>query len=123
MPNGSGGFVWCPYSVTQISTFLRLNHVFRLAWRRGSDFNETFGHFTGWDGGKFGVDGYGWCDQASNLRRGLAFATSSANLPGECIGRIPVGLSLPRAEVSPMATFALRFPALIPVYPAAASFA
>src|ERR687891_815677 len=95
-PNGSGGFVWWPYSVTQISTFLRLNQVFRLEWRRGSDLSETFGHFTSCDGRMFGVDGYGWCDQASNLRRGLALATSSANLPGEWIGRIPVGLSLPR---------------------------
>ena len=42
--------------------------------------------------GEFGLNGYGWCDQASNLRRGFAFATSSANLPGVVRRAQPVGL-------------------------------
>ena len=100
----SSGRVWWPYSVIQIGTDLRLNHVFRLASNRGSDASETLGHFTICEGGDVGTVGYGWCDQASNLSLGFAFATSSANLPGEWVGRIPVALSLPRAEVSPIAT-------------------
>jgi len=46
MPNESGGFVWCPYSVIQIGTDFRLNHVFRLSLKRGSDASDTFGHLT-----------------------------------------------------------------------------
>ena len=91
-PNVSSGRVWWPYSVIQIGTDLRLNHAFRLSSKRGSEASETFGHFTTCDGGEFGLNGYGWCDQASNFSRGFAFATSSANLPGECVGRSPVGL-------------------------------
>ena len=115
--------VWWPYSVIQIGTDLRLNQVFSSASKRGSRASDTFGHLTRCVGGEFGLNGYGWCDQASNLRRGFAFATSSANVPGVWLGRRPVGLSLPRADVSPIATSACRFPALIPVYAAAASFA
>src|SRR6187455_3327324 len=106
-----------------MGTDLRLNHFFRLSSSLGSDASETFGHLTTWEGGAVGTVGYGWCDQASNFSLGFAFATSSANVPGEWIGRTPVALSLPRGEVSPMATFACGLPALIPAYPAAASFA
>ena len=109
--------------MTQIGTDLRLNHVFRLASNLGSEARETLGHFTTWEGGELGTDGYGWCDHASNLSFGLAFATSSANLPGEWMGRMPVALSLPRADVSPIATSERGLPALIPEYAAAASFA
>src|ERR671910_809222 len=100
-----------------------VNHFSRLSWKRGSERSDTFGHLTTWVGGEFGLEGYGLCDQASNLRRGFAFATSSANLPGVCVGRRPVGLSLPRADVSPIATCACGLPALMPLYAAAASLA
>ncbi len=123
MPSLSSGRVSYPYSVTQIGTDLRLNHVFRLSSNFGSDVRETFGHLRTCEGGAVGRVGYGWCDHASNLSLGFAFATSSANLPGEWIGRTPVALSLPRADVSPIATFDCGLPALIPAYPAAASFA
>src|SRR5918992_5317372 len=107
MPNRSCGFVWCPYSVTQTSALRRLNHFFRLSFSRGSDFSETFGHLTSWLGGEFGLKGYGWCVHASNLRRRFALATSSANLPGECVSDTPgTRRSRPRADVSPMPTFA-----------------
>ena len=53
---GPPGRVWWPYSVIQIGTDLRLNHVFRLASNRGSDASETFGHFTTCDGGEFGIE-------------------------------------------------------------------
>src|SRR5918994_802108 len=102
MPRLSSGRVSCAYSVIHIGTFLRLNHFLSSVLNRG-------------------IDGYGWCDQASNLSRGFALATSSANLPGEWVGRIPVALSLPRADVSPMPTLAIRFPALMPAYAAAYS--
>ena len=85
----------------------------------GNDFSETFGHFRSWVGGLPGFVGYGCCAHASNLSRGFAFATSSANLPGVCVGRIPPALSLPRADVSPMATCASGFPTLSPAYAAA----
>ena len=92
--------------------------------KRGSEPSETFGHFTTCDGAEFGWNGYGWCAHASNRSLRFAFATSSANFPGECVSETPwTGLSRPRAEVSPIATFASGFPALIPAYPAAASFA
>src|SRR5262245_33218040 len=123
MPSLSSGRVSYPDSVIQIVTDLRLNHVLRLSSNFGSDTRETFGHFTTCEGGAVGRVGYGWCDHASNLSLGLAFATSSANLPGEWMGRRPVALSLPRAEVSPIATFACALPALMPAYAVAASLA
>ena len=114
MPNASCGFVSCPYSVTQIGTDFRLNSCLSFASRVGSEPSVTFGQRTFCEGLRFGVNGYGWCDQASNFSRGLAFASSSTNLPGECTGRTPFGLSVPRADVSPMATSARVLPALIP---------
>src|SRR5918996_4595084 len=116
MPSVSSGRVSCAYSVIHIGTFLRLNHLLSSALNRGIEPSETFGQRTRWFGRRLGTDGYGWCDQASNLSRGFALATSSANLPGEWVGRMPVALSLPRAEVSPMPTLAIRFPALMPAY-------
>ena len=109
--------------MTQIGADFRLNHVLRLSLKRGSEASETFGHFTTCEGREFGLVGYGWCDHASNFSLGFAFATSSANFPGECVGRMPAALSLPRADVSPIAICARGFPALIPEYAAAASFA
>src|SRR5918996_2801138 len=118
-PRMSCGFVWCPYSVTQIGTVLRLNNLFRFASSCGSEPSVMFGQRTFCDGFRFGVNGYGWCDQASNLSLGFALASSSTNLPGEWTGRTPFGLSVPRAEVSPIATSARGLPALMPEYPAA----
>src|SRR3990170_5175528 len=112
MPSESGGWVWWPYSVIQIGVDLRLNQVFRLVSKRGNDVSDTFGHWTSWFGLELGFDGYGWCAQAANLRFGLAFATSSANLPGEWSGRSPPGRSLPRADASPMAARAQGVPGL-----------
>ena len=74
----------------------------------------TFGQRTFCPGRRFGVNGYGWCDQASNRSLGFALAMPSMNRPGECTGRMPSGLSVPRAEVSPAATSARGLPALIP---------
>src|SRR3970040_471303 len=76
MPSESGGWVWWPYSVIQIGVDLRLNQVFRLVSKRGRDISDTFGQRTTCVGFEFGLDGYGWCAQAANLRFGLAFATS-----------------------------------------------
>ena len=39
-------FVSCPYSVIQIRTFLRLNHLSSDCSKRGSEDRVTFGHFT-----------------------------------------------------------------------------
>src|ERR687896_1387075 len=106
MPNLSGGFVSWPYSVTQMGTVPRLNSLLRFASRTGSDPSVTFGQRTFCDGLRFGVNGYGWCEYASNLSLGFAFASSSTNRPGEWERRIPLGLSVPRADVSPIATSA-----------------
>src|SRR5919106_6241209 len=119
MPKESSGLVWWPYSVTQTLLDLRLNELFRLFAKRGRDASETFGHLTRWLGFAFGWNGYGWCAQASNFSRGFARATSWANFPGECVSETPATRrSRPRADVSPIATWASRFPALIPRYPA-----
>ena len=67
----------------QIGVDLRWNQVLRLCSNRGKDLSDTFGHLTSCVGLLFGFEGYGWCAQASNLSLGFAFATSSANLPGE----------------------------------------
>src|SRR5262249_38544419 len=104
--------------------FLRLNHVSSDVSKRGSDVSETFGHLTFWLGFWNTGYGYGWCAQASNFSCGFAFATSFANIPGEIVSELPgSGLSRPWDDVSPIATSALSFPALIPLYAAAASFA
>jgi len=101
--------------VIQIGVDLRWKNVLSSVSKRGSDASETFGHFTSCVGLLFGLDGYGWCAQASNLSLGFAFATSSANLPGECVSDTPgTRRSRPRADVSPMAIFASGLPDLIP---------
>ena len=69
---GMPSAAWCPYSVIQIGTDLRSDNLFSSVSKRGSRASDTFGHLTRWLGGKLGLDGYGWCDQASNLRRGFA---------------------------------------------------
>src|SRR6187402_3508866 len=98
----SGGFVSWPYSVIQRGTVFRLNQRWSSVSKRGSDESVTFGHLTTWLGLALALNGYGWCAHASNFRRGFAFATSSANRPGEWSGRSPLALSLPRGEVSPI---------------------
>src|SRR5438093_8136660 len=116
-PRGSPGFVSWPYSVIQIGIPLRWNHVSSEVSKRGSDGSVTLGQRTRWSGFMFGTVGYGWWAQASNLSLGSAFATNSANLPGERLALTPRrSLSRPRAEVSPIATCAALLPALMPAY-------
>src|SRR6187551_1089634 len=114
-PAGSPGFVSWPYSVIQIWTPLRLNQTSSDFSKRGSEASETFGQRTSWVGFMLTGYGYGWCAQASNFSRGFAFATSCAKRPGECVPDWPrSALSRPCDEVSPIATCAFEFPALIP---------
>ena len=104
-----------PYSVIQMRTFLRLNHVSSDFSKRGNAESVTFGHFTFCNGFWFAGTGYGCCAQASNLSRGLAAATSCAKRPGECVADLPAsGLSRPADEVLPTATLALGLPAFMP---------
>ena len=123
-PFGSPGFVSLPYSVIQIGMFFRLNEASRSFSNWPIVENVTFGYFVFWVGACATGNGYGCCAQASNLSRGFALATSFMNVPGRTVSVCPATiLSRPFDEVSPIATCAVAFPALMPAYPAAASFA
>src|SRR5436189_3171343 len=112
-PCASPGFVSWPYSVIQIGT-LRWNELLSVFSNCGNVESVTFGYRTFWSGGRLGDVGYGWCAHASNLRPGT-LPSSRANVPGAMLALLPLrGLSRPRAEVSPIATWADGLPALIP---------
>ena len=90
MPFGSPScFTSWPYSVIQMRTFLRLNHLSSDFSKRGNDASVTFGHFTFWSGFIRTGTGYGCCAHASNFSRGFAAATSCAKRPGECVADLP----------------------------------
>ena len=68
-------------------------------------------------------NGYGWCAQASNVRRSFFAweATPFMNVAGATVSVRPFfGWSRPCDDVSPIATSADLLPCLIPVYPALA---
>src|SRR5436190_4117239 len=112
------GFVCSPYSVTQMGT-RRWYHTLIELPKRSSWVIVTFGHLTICVGPSCGDVGYGWVAQASNLTFGVAFARRRANVPGETDPLRPGScLSRPRLDVSPAATSASGFPALIPLYAA-----
>ena len=91
--------------------------VFRFSSNFGSDASETFGHFTTCDGGEFGLNGYGWCDHASNFSLGFAFATSSANLAGRVRGAEAVCLVAAAGGRLADRDLGLRVPGLEPRIP------
>ncbi len=122
-PFGSPGFVSWPYSVIQIGMFFRPNHLSSDVSNCGSDERVTFGHLTFCVGFRLTGNGYGCWAHASNFSLLFAFATSSANFPGDTLSVPVFFLSFPVDEVSPTATSAFGLPALIPAYPAAASLA
>src|SRR5947199_9912854 len=121
-PAVPGGREMWPYSVIQIGT-ARWYHFVRSRSNCGNVDSVTFGYRTFCSGGRFGDVGYGWCAQASNFRPGCC-GRRRANVPGAIDALTPEsGLSRPRADVSPIATLAARFPALIPVWAGLKSFA
>src|SRR5437899_6308480 len=121
-PCGSGGLVSWPYSVIHTGT-TRWKNFLRSASNFGKVESVTFGYRTFCVGARFGDVGYGWCAHASNFSPGVC-ATSFTNVPAATDALIPASvLSRPRAEVSPIATFASELPDLIPAYAALKSFA
>src|SRR3954447_13467510 len=118
-PKPTSGRVCWPYSVIQIGT-RRWYHDWSPVPNCWSRVIVTFGHATFWVGPNDGYVGYGCVAQASNLIFGVACARSRANVAGATDALTPlIGLSRPRFDVSPAATFASGFPALMPLYAAA----
>src|SRR6186713_1891452 len=97
--------------------FFRPNHVSRFVSSCFRFPSVTFGHLTFCVTFALSSVEYGCIDQASNLSFLFAFATSSANLPGEWLSCAApgLGLSRPRGDVSPIPTSAFEFPALKPL--------
>ena len=109
-------FVSWPYSVIQIRTLLRLNHLSSDCSKRGErrTASRSATSPSASASGSSGV-GYGCCAHASNLSRGLAAATSWAKRPASaCPSCRSSFLSRPCDEVEPIATFARELPALMP---------